>query len=185
MPKPPRPLAAPTFALALILAIAPLTLSPPAPAAAAIVSAYASASREPLAPGVQYDQGRLLTSAGSQAVNIVEVDLANPAISLESSLSNGRVTGLERTSSQAQNHSVEGHRMSRRDTHHQEVVHALQKDKWVVTADPLTLDFAGKLVGIDLAAEKLLAAEREERRIAVEIKSFQGSSDVSEFHTAG
>lgn len=120
MPKPPRPLAAPTFALALILAIAPLTLSPPAPTAAAIVSAYASASREPLAPGVQYDQGRLLTSAGSQAVNIVEVDLANPAISLESSLSNGRVTGLERTSSQAQNHSVEGHR----------VVAAINGDVW-------------------------------------------------------
>lgn len=74
--------------------------------------------------------------------------------------------------------------MSRRDTHHQEVVIALQKDQWVVTDDPLTLDFAGKLVGIDLAAEKLLAAEREERQIAVEIKSFQGSSDVSEFHTA-
>ena len=75
--------------------------------------------------------------------------------------------------------------MSRRDTHHQEVVNALQKDQWVVTDDPLTLDFAGKLVGIDLAAEKLLvAAERAERQIAVEIKSFQGSSDVSEFHTA-
>ena len=74
--------------------------------------------------------------------------------------------------------------MSRRDTHHQEVEHALQKDQWVVTDDPLTLDFAGKLVGIDLAAEKVLAAEREEHRIAVEIKSFQGSSDVSEFHTA-
>lgn len=74
--------------------------------------------------------------------------------------------------------------MSRRDTHHLEVVQALQKDHWVVTDDPLTLDFAGKLVGIDLAAEKLLAAERDERRIAVEIKSFQGSSDVSEFHTA-
>ena len=40
--------------------------------------------------------------------------------------------------------------MSRRDTHHQEVVHALQKDQWVVTDDPLTLDFAGKLVGIEL-----------------------------------
>ena len=74
--------------------------------------------------------------------------------------------------------------MSRRDTHHHEVVHALQKDQWLVTDDPLMLDFAGRLVGIDLAAEKLLAAEREERLIAVEIKSFQGSSDVSEFHTA-
>lgn len=74
--------------------------------------------------------------------------------------------------------------MSRRDTHHQVVVDALQKEQWVITDDPLTLEFAGKLIGIDLAAGKLLAAERNDRKIAVEIKSFQGSSDVSEFHTA-
>ena len=74
--------------------------------------------------------------------------------------------------------------MSRRDTHHREVVQALINDQWVITDDPLVLDFAGRLVGIDLAAEKLVAAERAERRIAIEIKSFQGSSDVSEFHTA-
>jgi hypothetical protein len=63
-------------------------------------------------------------------------------------------------------------------------VKALENDQWIITDDPLTLEFAGKLIGIDLAAEKLLAAEREGRQIAVEIKSFQGSSDVSEFHTA-
>ncbi len=74
--------------------------------------------------------------------------------------------------------------MSRRDTHHQAVVQALQKNQWIVTDDPLTLEFAGKLIGIDLAAEKLLAAELDGRRIAVEIKSFQGASDVAEFHTA-
>ena len=74
--------------------------------------------------------------------------------------------------------------MSRRDTHHREVVQALRNDQWVITDDPLVLDFAGRLVGIDLAAEKLLAAERAERRIAIEIKSFQGSSDFSEFHAA-
>ena len=111
MPKPPRPLAAPTFALALILASAPLGITSPTPASAAVVSAYASTSREPVAPGVQYDQGRIVTTAGSQAVNIIEVEIGNPVISFESALSNGRVTGLERTSSQAQNHSVEGHRV--------------------------------------------------------------------------
>ncbi len=120
MPKRPRPLAALTLALAMIVASAPLTLVSPPRVAAAVVSAYASASREPVAPGVQYDQGRLITSAGSQAVNIVEVDPANPAITFEASLSNGRVTGLERTSSQAQNHSVEGHR----------VVAAINGDVW-------------------------------------------------------
>jgi hypothetical protein len=120
MPKPPRPLAAPTFALALIIASAPLSLVMPTPTAALILSAYASTSREPVAPGVLHDQGRVVTTAGSQAVNIVEVDLANPVISFESSLSNGRVTGLERTSSQAQNRSAEGHR----------VVAAINGDVW-------------------------------------------------------
>lgn len=36
---------------------------------------------------------------------------------------------------------------------------------------------------IDLAAEKLLAADLNGRKIAVEIKSFVSSSNVSEFHT--
>ena len=44
---------------------------------------------------------------------------------------------------------------------HQAVVQALQKNQWIVTDDPLTLEFAGKLIGLDLAAEKLLAAEQE------------------------
>jgi hypothetical protein len=37
---------------------------------------------------------------------------------------------------------------------------------------------------IDLGAEKILAAEREGRKIAVEVKSFIQNSPVSEFHTA-
>jgi hypothetical protein len=37
---------------------------------------------------------------------------------------------------------------------------------------------------IDLGAEKILAAERGEEKIAVEIKSFISSSNISEFHTA-
>jgi hypothetical protein len=120
MPKPPRPLAAPTFALALLLVSAPLGIATPPPTSAAVVSAYTSASRAPVAPGVEFDQGRIVTTAGSQAVNIVEVALGNPIISFESSLSNGRVGGLERTSSQAQNRSVEGHR----------VVAAINGDVW-------------------------------------------------------
>jgi hypothetical protein len=120
MPKPPRPLAAPTFALALIIASAPLTFVAPEPVAAAIVSAYTASTREPVAPGVFHEQGRIVTTAGSQAVNVVEVEANNPVITFESSLSNGRVTGLERTSSQAQNRSFEGHR----------VVAAINGDVW-------------------------------------------------------
>ena len=37
---------------------------------------------------------------------------------------------------------------------------------------------------IDLGAERLLAAQRNTERIAVEIKSFVGASLVREFHTA-
>lgn len=37
---------------------------------------------------------------------------------------------------------------------------------------------------IDLGAERLLAAEKENERIAVEIKNFLSPSMVSEFHTA-
>lgn len=37
---------------------------------------------------------------------------------------------------------------------------------------------------IDLGAEKIIAAERGNEKIAVEIKSFIGSSNISEFHTA-
>lgn len=40
-------------------------------------------------------------------------------------------------------------------------------------------------MSIDLAAEKLIAAERENEKIAVEVKSFlEKSSAISEFHTA-
>jgi acid phosphatase type 7 len=120
LPKLPRPLAAPTLALALIVAGAPLSLLPPSIAAGAVLIPYQSAGREPLAPGVDHDWGRIATSIGSQAVNIVEVDQSNPSIVFESALSNGRVTGLERTSSQAINHSFEAHR----------VIAAINGDVW-------------------------------------------------------
>ena len=120
MPRLPRPLAAPTIALALIVAGAPLSLLPTNPVSAAVVVPYTSVGREPLAPGVDHDWGRLSTTAGSQTVNLVEVDRSNPAISFEASLSNGRVTGLERTSSQAIGHSAEGHR----------VIAAINGDVW-------------------------------------------------------
>lgn len=125
MPKQPRPSAAPTLVLALIVAFVPLALAVPIPAEAAIVGDYTSTDRQPIAPGVQYDHGRIVTTAGSQAVNIVEVDLSNPAISLESSLSNDRIAGLERTTTQAVNRSFDGHR----------VVAAINGDVWAGTSN--------------------------------------------------
>jgi XisH protein len=74
--------------------------------------------------------------------------------------------------------------MPARDIFHYAVKHGLEKDGWLITNDPLYLDYGGVEIFIDLGAEKLIAAERNGEQIAVEIKSFVGSSTISEFHTA-
>jgi hypothetical protein len=70
--------------------------------------------------------------------------------------------------------------MSRKDTFHDIVRRALEKDGWTITHDPLLLRYELGNLYIDLGAEKVLAAEREGQKIAVEVKN----SAVSEFHTA-
>lgn len=70
------------------------------------------------------------------------------------------------------------------DIFHNAVKTALIKDGWIITDDPLSLSVGDVDFYIDLGAEKLLAAERNGNRIAVEIKSFLSNSLVSEFHTA-
>lgn len=74
--------------------------------------------------------------------------------------------------------------MPARDIFHNAVKRALEKDGWSITNDPLFLDYGGVEIFIDLGAEKLIGAERNGEKIAVEIKSFIGSSTISEFHTA-
>jgi hypothetical protein len=64
------------------------------------------------------------------------------------------------------------------------VKNALIKDGWTVTHDPYTANFGGVRIFADLAAEKLLAAERGTERIAVEIKSFVGPSPIHDFQEA-
>src|SRR5713226_3325015 len=74
--------------------------------------------------------------------------------------------------------------MATRDIFHEAVKHALVKDGWTITHDPLSLSFGGVDLYIDLGAEKVIAAERGGQRIAVEIKSFIGPSLVTDFHIA-
>ncbi|MBD1874873.1 XisH family protein [Nodosilinea sp. FACHB-131] len=74
--------------------------------------------------------------------------------------------------------------MAARDLFHTAVKHGLEKDQWRISSDPLELDWEEVKVKIDLAAERLIAAERGEEKIAVEIKSFISPSPVSDFHTA-
>jgi hypothetical protein len=71
-----------------------------------------------------------------------------------------------------------------KDLFHNNVKTALQKDGWNITHDPYQLRYGATDIFIDLAAEESLAAEKEGRKIAVEVKSFAGGSIISEFHTA-
>ncbi|WP_338022548.1 element excision factor XisH family protein [Argonema antarcticum] len=72
-----------------------------------------------------------------------------------------------------------------KDVFHQQVKNALFKGGWNITHDPLTIRISEAVkLQIDLAAESTIAAERDTEKIAVEIKSFIGDSDISAFHTA-
>lgn len=65
--------------------------------------------------------------------------------------------------------------MPAKDVYHSVVRLALEKDSWTITHDPLKLVLGRKKGYVDLGAEKVLAAQRGMRRIAVEIKSFLGT----------
>lgn len=69
--------------------------------------------------------------------------------------------------------------MSRRDDLHYPVRRALEKEGWVITHDPLELKFKEQTLKTDLGAERTLAAEKEGRKIAVEVKDFDGDSPIS------
>lgn len=74
--------------------------------------------------------------------------------------------------------------MPAHDFYHDKVKQALIKDGWIITDDPLDLSVDGVHLFADLGAERLLGAERGNEKIAVEIKSFMGSSFITEFHKA-
>ena len=74
--------------------------------------------------------------------------------------------------------------MAAKDRFHDAVKQALLKDSWVITADPLILKIDKVKFEVDLAAEKVLAAEKAGQKIAVEIKSFLNPSAVADFHSA-
>ncbi len=71
-----------------------------------------------------------------------------------------------------------------RDKIHDAVKNALVKDGWLITHDPYTIQYEDVTVHVDLAAQKLFAAEKEGRKIAVEIKSFLNRSGIRDFEQA-
>lgn len=74
--------------------------------------------------------------------------------------------------------------MAAKDRFHDAVKQALLKEQWVITADPLILKIDRVKFEIDLAAEKVFAAQKAGQKIAVEIKSFLNPSAVTDFHSA-
>jgi len=74
--------------------------------------------------------------------------------------------------------------MSRKDMYHETVKQALIRDGWYITDDPLYAKLGTTRIYVDLGAKTLLEATKAGRQIAVEIKSFIGRSQFSDFHTA-
>ncbi|MDF5708086.1 MAG: element excision factor XisH family protein [Nostoc sp. S4] len=58
------------------------------------------------------------------------------------------------------------------------------KDGWTITDDPFHLKWGKKDLYVDLGAEKLLIAEKGTQKIAVEIKTFSGDSEVADLKQA-
>ena len=74
--------------------------------------------------------------------------------------------------------------MPARDRYHHSVRNALVKDGWKITHDPLRLKWGVKDMYVDLGAERLLTAEKPGHKIAVEIKTFSGASDIADIEQA-
>jgi predicted RecB family endonuclease len=74
--------------------------------------------------------------------------------------------------------------MPAKDRYHQSAKNALIKDGWIITHDPLHLKWGKRDMYVDLGAEKLIAAEKAGQRIAVEVKTFAGISDMTDLEQA-
>ncbi|MBY0514169.1 MAG: XisH family protein [Gemmataceae bacterium] len=69
--------------------------------------------------------------------------------------------------------------------YHGSVVAALVADGWTITHDPLSLKVGERDVHIDLGAERpVIGAEKGTTRIAVEVQSFRGPSEVADLEQA-
>src|SRR5262245_59460682 len=76
--------------------------------------------------------------------------------------------------------------MAAKDIYHNHVRIALERDGWTITHDPLTiaLENTGDNLFVDLGAERLIAAEKASRKIAVEVKSFISGSKMTDLENA-
>lgn len=71
-----------------------------------------------------------------------------------------------------------------KDKVHEHVVTALKKDSWTITHDPFKILWKKRKLLVDLGAEKLIAAQKDSEKIAVEVKSFIGANDLDDLYQA-
>lgn len=74
--------------------------------------------------------------------------------------------------------------MPAKDIYYDCVKNALIKEGWTITHDPLKLEIGKKDLYVDLGASQLIGATKAESKIAVEIKSFLGKSDLDDLEKA-
>jgi hypothetical protein len=74
--------------------------------------------------------------------------------------------------------------MPKKDLYHDVVANALRTDGWTITHDPLVLAIGRRDIYVDCGAEHPITAEKEGRKIAVEVKSFVGPSIVHDLEQA-
>lgn len=74
--------------------------------------------------------------------------------------------------------------MPKRDTYHDVVKAALIKDGWRIISENYLLEYGGDRLYADIAAEQSIAAQKQGRRILVEVKSFLGRSFISDLEQA-
>jgi XisH protein len=74
--------------------------------------------------------------------------------------------------------------MPAKDTYHDAVGRALIKDGWTITDDPYRLVWGERDFYVDLGAERVVAAEKAGKCIAVEVKSFLGASPMRDLELA-
>lgn len=55
--------------------------------------------------------------------------------------------------------------MARKDAIHDAVKNALIKDDWTITHDPIIIDIVDTKIEADLAAEKIIVAEKEKLKL--------------------
>ncbi len=78
----------------------------------------------------------------------------------------------------------ENNKLPAKDIYHDNMKNALIKDGWTVTHEQMHLKWGAKDMYVDIGAEKLMAAEKNGRKIGVEVKSFVGHSEINELQKA-